>query len=395
LTTNGTASAARSGLNCVPDAPAIPSSTPDTCAIALPLPAGVTTGFELAITAGDGDVRVSEVTLNGAPNAVPPPSIPCREDLVQIDGSPVGVTIEGPLAELRAGLAVPVTFCDTAVLASGWHELAAAPGVPLNVVRLSALGGRQPVEATAVGADTVSSTETSLDIRIDGTAPAWLISGQAMSSYWDARSDGDELGAPVELDTQAAWRVPAGTTRSVAASFSAQPPYRITLWLSFLALGAACSIIVVDPQIRARRVSSSRPVDRRAWLIAFEVVAVLFGFGVGRVLQAAIVVAAIVAFRRRWVPPSVVVLTAAALVVVAVAAVVPPFGPALQPVDPAWPLRRDTAHFLALQAGVLLVAGLVGFARIQLLGRDAPAPAELVRGDEDAGSADGASPTGA
>jgi hypothetical protein len=136
-------------------------------------------------------------------------------------------------------------------------------------------------------------------------------------------------------------------------------------------------------------------VDRRAWLIAFEVVAVLFGFGVGRVLQAAIVVAAIVAFRRRWVPPSVVVLTAAALVVVAVAAVVPPFGPALQPVDPAWPLRRDTAHFLALQAGVLLVAGLVGFARIQLLGRDAPAPAELVRGDEDAGSADGASPTGA
>jgi arabinofuranan 3-O-arabinosyltransferase len=328
--------------------------------------------FDVAATrvfAGSGVLQIDSHVPDAAVTRLVAPSSACRKDLVQIDGSPVGVTLEGTVADLRAGVAVPVTFCGTVVLRTGWHELAAAPGVPLNVVRMSALGGRQPVEAPAAVANTTSRTETSLDARVSGTAPAWLISGQAMSSHWGARSDGHGLGPTVELDTQAAWRVPAGAARDVAASFSVQGPYRITLWLSFLAMGAAYLVIVVDPKTPACRLRSSAPVHRRAWLIALEVIAVLFAFGVGGVLQAAVVIAAIVAFRRRWVPPSVVVLAGAALVVLTAATVVPPLGPALRPVDPAWPLRRDTAHVLALQAAVLLVVGLVGFARARFAPR--------------------------
>jgi hypothetical protein len=291
------------------------------------------------------------------------PSTACRKDLVQIDRSPVGVTLGGTLADLHAGVAVPVTFCGAIVLRTGWHELAAAPGVPLNVVRMSALFERQPVEATGVVTSTTSRAETGVHVHVGGTAAAWLISGQAMSANWGARSGGRSLGRTVELDTQAAWRVPAGTARDVGASFSAQVPYRVTLWLSFFAMGAAYLVIVINPKAPQRRVRSSRPVSRRAWLITFEIIAVSFAFGVGGVLQAAVVTAAIVAFRRRWVPPSLLILVGAGLVALSAVTTVPPLGPALRPVDPTWPIRRDTAQFLALQAAILLVAGLVGFAR--------------------------------
>jgi hypothetical protein len=78
----------------------------------------------------------------------------------------------------------------------------------------------------------------------------------------------------------------------------------------------------------------------------------------------------LVALRLRWLTPTIVTLVAAALLVVAVLSAVPPLGPSLRPIDPAWPLRREDAQFFVLQAIVLFVGGLVGFVRQAL--RDRP-----------------------
>jgi hypothetical protein len=259
-----------------------------------------------------------------------------------------------------------LVLCDSIELSAGWHDLSAAPGVPLNTVRLEALGGRPPVLATALATVTDSRSATSLGVRVAGTSAAWLISGQAMSPDWSLRGDSLAHGPTIELDTQAGWRLPAGASRDVRVSFTAQGPYRISLWLSFLALGAAAIVMVIDPQLSARRALPSRPINRQAWLVALEVLAITFAFGIGGALQAFVVIGALVLFRRRVVTPTLVVLGGAALIALAAVTMVPPYGPSLTPVDPAWPIRRGSAHFLALQAVVLLVAGMVGFARTYL-----------------------------
>jgi hypothetical protein len=249
------------------------------------------------------------------------------------------------------------------------------------------------VRATAVGTVTSSRTATSLGVRVAGRSAAWLISGQAMSPDWSIRGDSPTHGPTTELDTQAGWLLGAGVARDVRVSFTAQAPYRVSLWLSFLALGAAAIVMVIDPKLSKRRVFSSRPVNRRAWLIALEVLAVAFAFGIGGALQALVVIGALVLFRRRMLTPTLVALGGAMLAALVAVTVVPPYGPSLTPVDPAWPIRRGSAHFLALQAVVLLVAGMVGFARTYLSprvsqhGDDAPANRpDPVRSDDRDGS---------
>jgi hypothetical protein len=109
-------------------------------------------------------------------------------------------------------------------------------------------------------------------------------------------------------------------------------------------------------------------VNRRAWRLAFDVLAAVFVFAIGGALQVGVLVVVLVVLRKRWLSPTVVTLVAASLVVVGALSILPPIGPALAPIDPTWPLRRQDAQYFVLQAVVLFVGGLVGFAREALQG---------------------------
>jgi Alpha-(1->3)-arabinofuranosyltransferase/F5/8 type C domain len=344
---------------------------------------------ELTLQVEDQTPRAAVARLARGPSA---PA--CRTDLVQLDGVPVGVRIEASADELLARKPVRARLCTASPLGAGVHTLVAADGIPVDRVELVTEGGRQPITAASLVSRTTSDGSAGATVRVGGSAPAWVISGQAMAAQWQARTGGHDLGSAVELDAQAAWALPRGRGRVVETSFGGQGVYRVAFWLSVVALILAGIVAIADPRIRIRGPGSRALGDPRPWNIALVAGAVAFAFAVGGAIQALVVLGTLIAMRKRWLSPPVVGLVGAGLLLLAVTDLVPPFGASLRPADPTWPLRHEHAHFFVLQGVVLLVACIVEFARraiaadgsdlAHLEGRDSPDstetnPAELPR----------------
>lgn len=350
-------SATSSGFDCAPDA-----ADSDTCTISVPLAVGDTNGFEVAVTSGSRKVGIDEIEVNGVGNTLPTAFDTCRSDIMTVDGAPVGITLTGSPNDLLAGHPSSFVACAPQTLTRGWHDLQGRNGLPVNSVALAGLGRRPPVFATTTSVTTASADATSLDIDVAGHSSAYVISGRAMSPQWKASADRSRVGATIELDTQAAWHVSAGADRSVSVSFAPQQGYRIALWISFAAFAVALLLVVLNPGARTRRpITPLR--NAGTWLLAAEVLAVGFAFGVGGVAQAFLVIIAVVSYRNGWLSSRLIAFAAVVGIALVVAATVPPLGPSLAPVNPGWALQRDVAHFVAMQSAVLLVAALLGFAR--------------------------------
>ena len=188
---------------------------------------------ELTLQVDDQTPRAAVARLARGPSA---PT--CRTDLVQLDGAPVGVRIEASGDELLARKPVHARLCKASSLGAGVHTLVAADGIPVDRVELVTEGGRQPITAASLVSRTTSDGSPGVSVRVGGSAPAWVISGQAMAPQWQARSGGHDLGSAVELDAQAAWALPRGGGRVVETSFGGQGVYRVAFWMSVVALDA-------------------------------------------------------------------------------------------------------------------------------------------------------------
>ena len=87
-----------------------------------------------------------------------------------------------------------------------------------------------------------------------------VVTGQSFDTGWTATVDGRSLGAPTELDGQAAWVVPAGADRRVELRFAPQRTYRVALFLSALGV-AVCLVLLLGP-VRRRSGSTGAPPVR-------------------------------------------------------------------------------------------------------------------------------------
>jgi arabinofuranan 3-O-arabinosyltransferase len=301
-------------------------------------------------------VHVLEVQVNGTPNGPLPRRLPttCRTGLASLDGSSLGVRLEGTPAELFAGSPLDFSLCSTLSLSSGWHQLLTPETTPFDHVVLTASDGHRPIAADAVAVTVPSRTSTSTSVRLDGSAGTRVILGQSYSPMWVASANGRDLGRATEYDTLSGWTLRSGGTVVLDAKVPAQRFFSIAQWLSILALGATIMLIVVDPRSRKSR-GRAWATREATWRIGFDVAAVLFALVLAGWPAALLALVVVVGLHRGWVNPTTLAWMAPGLLLLAMLYVVPPLGPALHPLTPSWPIARRLAQASAKLAAVALV----------------------------------------
>ena len=305
------------------DLPHVESDAPAGTTVPVDLDlGGEVTGRRFRLTLRRIDARVADDAVYGDP--VPPigiaevglpgPTIParaaqfdtgCRDDLLTVNGEPVGVRVTGTTADALAGRPLAVALCGDDAggldLPGGRTHLVAARGDALGldldqVVLRSAAGGAAsdatgPLvaeaatvdgagdgdddggdggTAAALGAPSVEVTRSSdaeLRLRVQGAEPGrrfWLVLGQSHSDGWAATVHGGSdtrIAARPELVDGFAngWLVTPDTASfEVTLTFTPQATVAKAEWLSLLA-GLACVGLALRP---ARR-REARPADAR------------------------------------------------------------------------------------------------------------------------------------
>jgi arabinofuranan 3-O-arabinosyltransferase len=346
-------------------------------------------------------VGVAELGLAGASEPLPtgPVSATCHEDLLTVDGSPVGVRLAGDAgqAAARGRLAVEACAGGPVALDAGNHVLRAAKGrdtgVDLDRLVLASAAGGGPVTLAADGrvpaagasasapsptVEVLDAGRTSVKVRVTGaTAPTWLVLGQSQNAGWTASVDGGgSLGGSELVDGFAnGWLLPGtadGSPVEVTMTWQPQRTVWFGLGASLVAVLACIALAVLDP----RRLGGRRAAPALDRDLDPALATPLDGAGrppsravrVGGALAAA-VVAGVVADPLLAVPVGLVALVALARprgrALLALGAV-GCLGLAASYVlvqqfrweytsDFAWPAHFDRVHLLAW-AGVLLLA---------------------------------------
>lgn len=208
----------------------------------------------------------------------------CRTDLVEVDGEPVSVSLQGTTDDLLAGQAIDLVACDDEPLAldAGTSILRTAEGrdTGFDIDRLvlrSAPGG----DADTAGGPLVDADEqtprpamevtdegrTTVDIEVPEADEAfWLVLGQSYNEGWHATADGRDLGPPTLVNGYAnGWKVPAGSDIEIHLEWTPQKVVwsMIYVSLAFLVLAFA---LILWPRRRAAVADDSPawiPLDQR------------------------------------------------------------------------------------------------------------------------------------
>jgi hypothetical protein len=348
-------------------------------------------------------VGVAELGLAGVTEPLPTGPLPgdCREDLLTVDGSPVGLRLAGEAGGAAARDRLAVETCDgrPLVLEPGDHVVRAAKGATTGVdldrlVLASAPGGgpvaldadgRVPAGSPPAGSpspsvEVLEAGRTSVRARVTGaTAPTWLVLGQSRNAGWTASAGGESLGGSALVDGFAnGWLLPGSPDgRPVEVTMTWEP--QRTVWaglgLSLVAVLACVALAVVDPRRwggrRAPAAAAAAPAPVEPVLVSpvdGAGRAPSVGARVGGALAAA-AVAGLVADPLLALPVGLAVLLAlsrrrgrAVLAAGAVGALGLAAAYVLVqqlrwefPSDFAWPAHFDRVHLVAW-AGVLLLA---------------------------------------
>ena len=335
-------------------------------------------------------VAIAELGIPGVlqPAAAPGVALdlPCRDDLVTIDGRPLPVRLTGDVrtATARQGLAIEACGVSTALdLGAGDHEVRTAPGATtgFDIDRLvlsseptaAPTTDAIPVSAPRLGVEAVGRTGFDVEVAASraGGPTFWLVLGQSHSLGWKASVGGRDLGPPVLVDGYAnGWRIePTGETLDVRLRW--EPQQRI--WLGLAVSGVAlllCLATLAVSFLRSRRdtggaaaSSATEAVEGgpelaapgRPHVLAPVVVLALFGVAAGPVVggvAAALTALAVLARPGRWL----LGLGAAAALAAAGAYTAVQQHRYGYPPDFAWPANFPLAHHL----GWLSVALLAG-----------------------------------
>lgn len=184
----------------------------------------------------------------------------CRDDLLTIDGTPIGIRITAEVADLLDGVAVDATTCDTTpiALAAGPRLLRSTPasltGLQVDRVVLRS----EPASSVAPAAPEASSTvvttgRTHRTVEVAGCrGGCWLVLGEGHSDGWSASVAGVDLGPPVLVDGGFnGWRLPplSGTGR-VEIRWTPQPILTWSLIASALAALVCVGLAIADRRVR-------------------------------------------------------------------------------------------------------------------------------------------------
>jgi arabinofuranan 3-O-arabinosyltransferase len=207
---------------------------------------------------GSRRVRILEVEVDGADGPLPRVSeVPgtleaCGTGVVAVDGEPVPMRLaDAEGADALDGAAVAIEACDPVALDAGTHTVDALAGARVDTLVLATDDvATDPVDGAVTGRAATRGPGR-LDVTLDGDEPAVVVTGQSYDAGWTATIDGRSLGAPVELDGQAGWVVPAGADRRVELRFAPQGTYRVALALSALGV-AVCLVLLLRPVRRVR-----------------------------------------------------------------------------------------------------------------------------------------------
>ncbi len=291
------------GRHSVPTALTLRSATGDSRTVALDVPADqstpnatVTTTARFAPMRTDQlEVRIAKVrpvltkeydcgcevqtpaaiAELGVPNlgaVVPPVTMPtqCRDDLLNVDGSPIRARLVGTTAAATALQPIAVGPCGkgngrvTAALAAGPHVFTSAPGAVAGVVvdRLvwssnatDGLGSGLTTAATIAAASPRSGPHIELTrtgratmsaLVTGASRPFWLVLGQSQNAGWRATVGGRDLGASQLVDGYAnGWLVrPGHHTLTVDLEWVPQRTVQRSLALSIVAVMLCLGIVL-------------------------------------------------------------------------------------------------------------------------------------------------------
>lgn len=192
-------------------------------------------------------VGIAEIVLPGVPTR---PTVDidtgCRDDLLSLDGSPVGVRVRGTAADADAGLPLALDPCAAIPsLDAGEHDVRTAPGRATGIdVDRVVLESPSWDTAPAV-ADVDATVTTRVDepghvtgvVDTDGE-PFWLVLDESMNDGWELTVDGAEVSGPRPVDSSAAgWLVTPTRAGELAVSARWTPQRTVDVALAVSLFG--------------------------------------------------------------------------------------------------------------------------------------------------------------
>ncbi|WP_256790209.1 alpha-(1-_3)-arabinofuranosyltransferase family protein [Frankia sp. AvcI1] len=249
---------------------------------------GLASGATEAPSAGQGATGLLPAQLAGT----------CRDDLLSIDGHPVGVRIDGSTSDAVNRLGLRVSTCGGALtLGPGEHVIKTGDGAKLGVdidrlLLASDAGGgpwlgagdagtpaASPTAATgtpdagtatagtAAGTSTAgsapritvqSSDATSFTAQVTGAQPGtpfWLVLGESLSRGWKATVNGADAGQPRLVDGYAnGWRInPTAAAFTVTLTWAPQQIVRYSLVLSAVTVVFFLALLLLTTRRTRRR----------------------------------------------------------------------------------------------------------------------------------------------
>ena len=227
---------------------------------------------ETVMPAGIVELGIEGVQ-RGAPQAGL--ALECRDDLLEIDGTPIGIRARATTVDLLDQRRVEFTACEPVELAGGAHELRSRMNpdsrTALDLTRVllvsdsrgeaGSIDDVRPVaQATAPVIIENGRSRVSAQIAPDG-GKQWLILGQSINRGWVATLDGEDLGAPALIDGYAnGWLVDTASwdgPRRVVFEWRPQRIVSLATWISGL---AAVGCLALVWRTRRRRGSAPAPL---------------------------------------------------------------------------------------------------------------------------------------
>lgn len=219
-------------------------------------------------------VSFAEVAVPGvgAPRANPDLATSCRDDLLEVDGRPIGVTIAGTASTAASYGSLELAACDDSpiTLDDGSHVVRSAPGAAtgFDVDRVVLASDREgaaapsgpvgvPRDESGASVRVVRSNRVGYDLEVttDGD-PFWLELGESFNDGWVASAAGDATVGPRRLVSGFAngWEIRPDAAGTFTVELRWTPQRTIWWALGLSALGVLLCLVLV---FRRRGVASA------------------------------------------------------------------------------------------------------------------------------------------